>query len=127
MERHKGLLVALAALAVVAALLWAGDHTNFDGAVYGTTFHASSHTYTAGTDSVGQLLCYGNASFTTGDVTVSAGDFEVTAGSAMIVCAIDSVQGNLPTAADHTGEFYRNATGDTLWYADNDSWVQLAP
>ena len=36
-------------------------------------------------------------------------------------------QGNLPTAGDNTGEFFKNTTGDTGWVADNDSWVQLWP
>ena len=36
-------------------------------------------------------------------------------------------KGNLPTAGDNTGEFFKNTVGDSGWVADNDSWVQLWP
>lgn len=38
-------------------------------------------------------------------------------------------KGNLPTTSsgEETGEFFMNATGDSGWVADNNSWVQLWP
>ena len=36
-------------------------------------------------------------------------------------------KGNLPTASAHTGEFYRNTTGDSLFYATDSAWITIVP
>ena len=96
------------------------------------TLRVTGAIISAGTDSVagactidGALTVGGALGVTgtiTGDVT---GDVtgNLKGDAANSVAAV----GNLPAAASHTGEFYRNTTGDSLWYADNDSWVLMVP
>ena len=99
--RH--VLAALAAIAVVAFIAWAGT-TVFEGSIT-----ADSFTGDLTGDVTGDL---------TGDVT----------GAVLQDTTGVRYQGNLPTAASHYGEIYMNASAmDSAWISNGTSWVQLAP
>ena len=118
------LLAIVAAVAIVALFAWAQDPTKFDGNVE-STGTITGTTITASTGFTGDLTGAVTGNVTgnlTGDVTGN-----LTGDVTGAVFQTAALKGNLPTAGDNTGEFFKNTTGDTGWVADNDSWVQLWP
>ena len=88
----------------------------------GVTTVTGATTITGATDITGTLAVSGATTFSsTISATELTGDLKGEAANTVVY------KGNLPAAADHTGEFYRNTVGDSLWYADDDSWEQLVP
>ncbi len=119
-------LVALTAIAVAVFLvaIFAGAQTIFDGNLQ-STGTITGTTITASTGFTGDLTGAVTGNVTgnvTGDVTGN-----LTGDVTGAVFQTAALKGNLPTAGDNTGEFFKNTTGDSGWVADNDSWVQLWP
>ena len=135
---------------ITASTGFTGDLTgDVAGAVAATTITASSTTILSGAfdarstaEFAGAVVCsstvemQGTASFA--DSTYFGNDVvattftgaltgNVTGNVTGAVFQTAALKGNLPTASENTGEFFKNTTGDTGWVADNDSWVQLWP
>jgi hypothetical protein len=87
----------------------------------GTAFHLRA----ADGHNDADLNCADFSGNLTGDVTGNLTG-NVSGNTSTLFQAV-TYQGNLPTAGDNTGEFFKNTVGDSGWVADNDSWVQLWP
>lgn len=121
--RNYGALVLWGFVAVLVVLagtthIFAGTVTFSDDGYVADDLEVDGSADVAGALVVGGTIsCSGNA-LVTGNLEVS--------GYSEVVESV-TYEGNLPTASDHTGQLYRNTVGDSLWYADDDSWNQLVP
>lgn len=127
----RKLLVALAALAITAGVLWAGV-THYTSAIYGTSFRASGNMYAAGADSVGSTTIAGAATVgttlgVTGATTLTGA---VTCSDNLLVTGIfrpTRLSGALPdtTTAEGYGDghMFFSTTGGTLFVWDADAKV----